>query len=176
MVKVNLTDEDLAERGENNYFTEGVHEVLIEKAERGKTDAGKEYVEFTVKGENDETDTARLWFTTEKSCKYALSILAGIASHNKESDVEKQKVKDAFKAITDTDQVDDKFLKKFENDHAFFSVYKSDTRTYTNAAGEEKPSYDKNLTGYKPNPKKDLVADAKAELQKPIDLSEIPFN
>lgn len=175
MVKVNLTDEDLAPRGESNYFTEGVHEVLIEKAERGVHD-GKEYVEFTVKGENGETDTTRLWFTTEKSCKYALSILAGIATHNKESEADKQKVRDAFKQITDTDQVDDKFLKKFENDHAFFSVYKSDTRTYTNAQGETKPSFDKNLYGYKPNEKKDLVADAKAELQKPIDLSEIPFN
>jgi hypothetical protein len=174
MVKVNLTDEDLAPRGENNYFNEGVHEVLIDSAKRGKTDAGKEYVEFIVKGENGESDTARLWFTTEKSCKYALSILAGIASHNKESEADKQKVRDAFKQITDTDQVDDKFLAKFENDHAFFTVYKSD-RTYEKD-GETKHSYDKNIYGYSPKPKTDLVANAMKQDTSNIDLSEIPFN
>lgn len=174
MVKVNLTDEDLAERN-TNYFSEGEHEVAIVKAERGTTDAGKEYVEFTVQGKNEEEGTARLWFTTDASAKYALSIMAGIAVHNKDTDAEKAKVREAFKAIQDTDVVDDKFLKKFENMLAFYQVSKSD-RTYMNAAGETKNSYDRNIYGYMPKPKAPSAeATAAADLQKPVDVSDIPF-
>lgn len=176
MVKVNLTDEDLAPRGNNNYFKEGEHEVLIVKAERGTTSGGKDYVEFTVMGHNDETDTARLWFTTEKSCKYALSIMAGIASHNKQTEAEKQKVREAFKAIQDTDVIDDKFLEKFKDMDAFFTVYKSD-RTYTGTDGSTKNSYDKNIYGYMPAPRLTASPSTPSPLEgsQPIDLSEIPF-
>lgn len=172
-MKVNLTDEDLATRGDKNYFSEGEHEVLIQKAERGTTDAGKAYVEFTVLGQNDESDTARLWFTTEKSCVYALSILAGIAVHNKATDAEKTAVRDAFKKITDTDQVNAAFLAKFKEMDAFFTVYKSD-RTYTTASGETKHSYDKNITGYMPKAKATTMKQDIAAGQN-VDLSEIPF-
>lgn len=173
-MKVNLTDEDLATRGDTKYFSEGIHEVAIVKAERGKHN-GKEYVEFKLEGENGETDTARLWFTTDKSAKYALSIMAGVAVHNKDSEAEKEGVRSAFKKITDTDQVDNKFLAKFEGMVAFFQVAKSDTRTYTDASGETKPSYDKNIYGYRPKEKVDHIAEAKAEMLKPIDPNEIPF-
>lgn len=177
MVKVSLTDEDLAERGNNNYFEEGEHEVLITKAERGTTDSGKDYVEFTVLGHDDESDTARLWFTTDASAKYALSILAGIASHNKHSDIDKKKVRDAFKAITDTDEVDDKFLARYKEMDAFFTVYKSD-RTYLGNDGTTKHSFDKNIYGYMPKPKKqtaeDLISDFKATGDE-ISTDDIPF-
>lgn len=155
-MKVQLTDEDLKERN-TNYFEEGVYEVLITKAERGTTDNGKDYVEFTVQGHDDQEGTARMWFTTDKACKYTLSVLAGLAVHNKHTDAEKDKVRTAFKAITDTDQLDNKFLARFEEMDAFYRVQKSD-RTYTNQAGETKHSYDKDIAAY-PLKMKQLTAD-----------------
>lgn len=172
MVKVQLTDEDLVERN-NNYFAEGEHEVLITDAERGVTDSGKEYVEFTVLGHGDEVDTARMWFTTDKAAKYTLSILAGIASHNKSSEADKQTVRDAFKKITDTDLVDDKFLEKFKDMDAFFTVYKSD-RTYTTASGETRNSYDKNIYGYMPKPRK-VTAEQIMAASTPVSSDDVPF-
>ena len=174
MVKVNLTDEDLATRGDKKYFNEGEYEVLIQNVELGTTDSGKAYVELTVLGHDDETDTARLWFTTDKSAKYSLSILAGIAVHNKQTEADKAGVRTAFKKITDTDQVDDKFLAKFKEMDAFFTVYKSD-RTYTNANGEEKHSYDKNIYGYMPKPKQLTAEQLVAKEGEPF-TDEVPFN
>lgn len=174
MVKVNITDEDMAPRN-NNYFDEGVHEVVIAKAERGTTDNDKDYVELTVQGQNEEEGTARLWFTTEAAGNYALSILAGIAVHNKESETDKQKVRDAFKKIDDTDLVDDAFLKKFVEMEAFYMVQMSD-RTYVNNQGETKNSYDRNIYGYSPTMKTRVVEPTKNAVNSdPVDLSDIPF-
>lgn len=178
MVKVTpLTDEDLAPRGNNNYFDEGVHNIYITKAVRGTTDNGKEYVEFTVLGEEDQEGTARLWFTTDKSAKYALSILAGIAVHNKDTEADKQKVRDAFKKITDTDEVSNKFLERFKNYKAWYRVSKSD-RTYTAQDGSTKYSYDKDIAGYELKPKQltaeQLTADFLAEGEA-SDPDAIPF-
>lgn len=177
MVKINLTDEDLATRGTSNYFSIGEHEVLIQKAERGTTADGKDYVEFTVLGQDDESDTARLWFTTEKASIYAMSIMSGIAVHNRKTDAEKKTARDAIKAIKDTDLVDAKFLAKFVNMDAFYSVYQS-TRTYTGKDGSQKFSYDKNIYGYAPNPRKttaaDLINDFKANGEA-VNVAEIPF-
>lgn len=174
MVKVNLTDEDMTTRKSNNYFEEGVHQVIITNAERGETTGGKEYVEFSLLGQEDQEGTARLWFTTEKSAKYALSVLAGIAVHNKETEEEKQKVREAFKKITDTDQVDNKFLDRFKNMDAWYSVYKSD-RTYTAQDGSTKNSYDKNIHSYQPKPKAQSILDEFKATGEVVSTDEIPF-
>lgn len=174
MVKVSITDEDMAPRS-NNYFDEGVHEVRIDKVERGRTDGGKDYVEFTVEGQNGESGTARLWFTTEPASNYALSILAGIAVHNKQTDAEKDKARTAFKAIKDTDIIDQKFLDKFVDMDAWYTVQQSD-RTYINSKGETKYSYDKNIYGYEPKLKaRPVTAEQLASVSEPIDDDEIPF-
>lgn len=133
MVKVNpLTDEDLKPRGGGKWFDEGVYPVVITEAKRGKTDSGKEYVQLDVLGEADQEGNARLWFTTDKAASYALSILAGIAVHNNEGEPAKQKVRDAFKKITDTDEIDAKFLARYKGMDAWVLVYED-----TN--GQQKP-------------------------------------
>jgi len=174
MVKVSITDEDMAPRN-SNYFDEGVHEVMIVKAERGRTDSGKDYVEFTVEGQGGESGTARLWFTTEAASNYALSILAGIAVHNKKTEEDKNKVRTAFKDIKDTDVIDDKFLKKFEQMDAWYTVQQSD-RQYINNKGETKYSYDKNIYGYEPKLKsRPVTADQLKSVSEPVDNDDIPF-
>ena len=173
MVKVTMTDEDLATRTGGNYFSEGVHEVLIQKAERGVTDSGKEYAEITVLGHDDEVGTARLWFSTEKAGKYALSILSGIAVHNRKDDAAKEKARATFKAITDTDEVDDKFLARFKEMDAWFMVQQSD-RTYQNAEGETKNSYDRNIYGYEPKMKQ-MTAEQLVSSGTPVSTDDVPF-
>lgn len=177
MVKLEnpLTDEDLKPRGGGKWFNEGVYPVVIAEAKRGKTDSGKEYIQIDVLGEEDQEGNARLWFTTDKASKYALSILAGIAVHNKESEVEKEKVRTTFKKITDTDSVDDKFLTRYKGMDAWVLVYED-----TN--GQQKPGggYYKrtDIYGYEPKPKQQtaeqLVADFKTNGEA-VDTDEIPF-
>ena len=173
MVKVTMTDEDLATRTGGNYFSEGVHEVLIRKAERGTTAAGKDFAEITVLGHDDEEGTARLWFSTEAGAKYALSILSGIAVHNREGDAAKEKARATFKAITDTDEVDDKFLARFVEMDAWFLVQKSGG-TYQNAEGETKDSYDRNIYGYEPK-MKPMTAEQLISSGTPVSTDDVPF-
>jgi len=176
-MKVSLTDEDLKVRGDQNYFPLGFHEVGVTSAKRGVTANGKEFAEFEVLSADDEdyTGTARLWFSSDKSTKYALSILSGIASHNKETEAEKQKVNEAFKKITDTDQVDDKFLERFVGMEAFYEVA-DNGRTYTNESGQVRPSYDRNIYGYrKAQSRRQQVDNLISNSEDVSDSSDIPF-
>lgn len=178
MVKVNITEEDMIESG-NNYFEQGVHEVTIKEAKRGATNDGKDFVEFELAGTEGQSGTARVWLTTEKAAKYALGILAGIMVHNKKTEAEKAKTRDNFKLITDTDQLDKAFLDRFNGFKAWYQVEKSD-RTYVANDGTTKYSFDKNIYGYEPKPRQKTAAELVEAFKNdgasaPLDLSEIPF-
>lgn len=172
MVKINLTDEDL-DRTPGNYFTEGVHKVKIDSIERDNMDDGRAFLTVKVTGEDDQEGTARLWLHTEGGAKYSLSILSGIVSHSKKTEADKAKVRESFKAINDTDELDSKFLARFKGLEAWYEVEKTD-RTYTNADGETKNSYNRNVYGYEPKPKKVTVEDIMGGAES-ISSNDIPF-
>lgn len=154
MVKFN--DAHKAESGQ--YFEMGVHKVKIATVEFGKTDdkEPREYVEFTVvddlDSENPIEAKARLWFTTDKAIKYTFGIIRGIFTHNAPED-KKQAIREKVDAVKDTDELD-KLCQLLIGKEAWLEVSEDDTRTYTNEAGETKPSINRNITGYAPTPKK----------------------
>lgn len=168
-----MEDKDFADR--KPYFDEGVHEVYIKKATRGSSPkTGSEYIEFDLLGENDEEGNVRLYLT-EKTQERSRSILATIAVHNKQSDVEKQAVRDAFKKITDTDQLDDDFLKKFVDLQAWIL-----TEQDTNAPKPNGGFYLRNnLYSYEPTPRTTATSPATTASQllggTDADLDEVPF-
>lgn len=171
MVKVQLDEKDFAER--KPYFGAGVHEVVITELKKVEPESGAPYVEATVIGENDEKDAIRLYIS-EKAAPYTLSNLARIAVHNKETDAEKQKVRDAFTKITDTDQLDEKFLDKFKDMQAWIL-----TEEDLNAPKPNGGYYLRsNLYSYVPKPRnasqmtaEQLVSDQNEK----VDTDEIPF-
>lgn len=171
MVKMSeMTDKDFEER--KPYFGVGAHEVIMGAATTGKTpNTGSEYIDFAVAGSNDEEGSVRLYLT-EKTVDRTRSILAALAVHNKEGDVEKQKVRDAFKKITDSDQMlDAKFLEKFDGAHAWILVEEDKSAPKPNGGFYLRS----NLYSYPPKPRvTDIQDDIKSGDN--VDLSEIPFN
>lgn len=173
MVKVNLDEKDFAER--KPYFDAGVHEVYITDAKKVEPENGAPYIEVTVVGEGDATDSIRNYIS-EKAAPYTLSNLARIAVHNKQTEADKQAVRDAFKKITDTDQIDQKFLDKFKDMQAWIL-------TAEDTNGNQKPGggyyLRSNLYSYEPKPKAptadELVSDFKKQGATPVDVNEVPF-
>ena len=168
MVKVNpMEDKDFEARGK--YFDAGVYKVHLSDPKRDVSKSGSEFVQFTVNGENEEQSDVRLYLT-EKAAPYSLKTLAGIAVHNKGSEAEKQKVRDAFKNITDTDTLDAKFLEKFENMEAWVLVEED-----TNSPKPNGGYYLRyNLYSYEPKPRKITPEDLMGG-GTPVDPDEVPF-
>ena len=169
MVKVQLEDKDFT--GGNKYFNEGVYKVYLSDPKRDVSKSGSEFIQFTVNGENEEQTDVRLYLT-EKAAPYSLKTLAGIAVHNKGSEAEREKVREAFKAITDTDTLDAKFLAKFENYEAWVLVEED-----TNAPKPNGGYYLRtNLYSFPPKPRKITPEDIMGGGTKDgIDPDEVPF-
>ena len=64
-------------------------------------------------------------------------------------------------------------LEKLDGYEAWFTVYQSD-RTYTNAQGETRHSYDRNIYGYEPKLKKTTIEDLMGPVEK-VSTDDIPF-
>jgi hypothetical protein len=155
-----FTDENKKETEFNdNYFKYGVHKVKLGQFELGGTEEGeKEYLEITVIDPDDGelTDTARVWFTTEAAINYSFNTMRQIYVHNAPEKA-KDAARDTFDEITDTEQLLKLLNEKLIGGEAWFSKYPSATRTYVNSSGETKKSIDKNIYGYEPKPKPELL-------------------
>lgn len=169
-----LEDKDFDAR--KPYFGLGAHEVYIKAARRGQLDNENktEYVEFDLLGEDDQEGNVRLWIS-EKAAPYTLARLGQIAVHNKDTEEEKQKVRDAFKKITDTDLIDQKFLDKFKDMQAWILVEED-----TNAPKPNGGFYTRtNLYSYPPKPRQlsasDLTTDQMKQGGTPVNPDEVPF-
>lgn len=172
MVKFTMTDNDYTEQGK--YFEEGVHKVKIAGTFMDKTDDGREYVVVGVEGADGEEAEVRMWLHSEKAFKFTMRTLQAIAVHNAKGDTQKDKVRQFFIGDFDDDKII-KLLGKFDDYEAWFTIYQSD-RTYQNAQGETKYSYDRNIYGYEPKPKK-LTAEDILPGSTKVELNddEIPF-
>lgn len=188
-----ITEDDLVEQ---NFFREGVHEVMITSAEFFETDDKKIFLELNIIGSNDEQDTARLYFT-EGAKKISLDTIRKILVHNASDDETKDKIREAYKKVTSLAQLVP-FTLKLVDKQAWYKVEKSD-KTYTSKeTGEIKTSYNRNIYGFEPRMKSVTPAatEAKAEpvtqptsdqtaavesavgalpAQDDIDLTDIPF-
>jgi hypothetical protein len=168
MTKVNIGDDAFKPRG--TYLPAGVHEVLITGARRDKTPTkGTEFVEFEVESP-DGAGTVTLWMS-EKAAPYSIALMGQVAVHNKGTDAAKEKVRESFKAITDTDEIDDKFLEKFIDMQAW-------VLTEEDTSGKEKPGggyyLRNNLYSYAPQPRKTTVEDIMPGGQN-INADDVPF-
>ena len=167
MVKFN--DEHKKESTMGEFFPEGIHKVQILNVEGGKTDAGKEYIEFTVTDDEDREGTARMWFTTDAAINYTFNMIRTLFVHNAPKD-KKDAIREQIDKIADSDTLI-KACEQLIGKEAWYEVRKSD-RTYQNAQGETKNSYDKNIYGYEPKPKAVADADATAKANEPLKVTD----
>lgn len=133
---------------ETKYFDEGVHEVFITGGIRGTTESGKDFIDFNILGKEDQTGKVRMYLS-EAAAPYTRKRLAAIAVHSKSGDVEKQKVRDWFKKINDTDLMDQKFIDAFKDMEAWMLAEENEQQPKPN--GGYYLSY--NLFSYKPTPR-----------------------
>jgi len=155
------------------YFTEGVHKVTIQLVEADKTQDGKEFFEFSLLGEEGEEGTARVYWT-EKASPYSFNTVRDIFVHNT-PEAKKQAIRDKVDATSNTDELLKLCATNLIDKECWFKVEKTGTQ-YTNANGELKDSYNKNIYGYEVKMKKtteQILEDISGD---PVDLSEIPFN
>lgn len=129
------------------YFGEGVHKVKIDEVVFGMTDKDKEYAEFKLIGENGETGSARMWFTTDGAINYSFNAIRNIFIHNT---VEKHrdKMREKFDALHNTEELAE-FCKALRGKECWYSIVKTD-QTYTDNYGNIRHNYDRNVYGYEP--------------------------
>lgn len=141
----------------DNFFGYGVHSVQISGVELGTTDSGKEYIEITVvdPGDLDVTDSARVWFSSDKAINYSFNVLRQIFVHCA-PEAKKDEARAMFDQIGDTDTLA-QIMEKCVGRQCWFTKYPSPDRTYTAQDGTEKPSVDKNIMGYEPKLKTELM-------------------
>jgi hypothetical protein len=148
-----FNDSHKAEQGQ--YFTEGIHKVTILGVEGGKNDNDKEFIEFIVGGENGEEGSARMWFTSDKAIAFTFNSIRNIFVHNALKGKE-DGARDMVNKVKNSDELIKLCNEVLIGKEAWYQVEKSDY-TYTNAAGEVKQSYNRNIFGYEPKPKQSGV-------------------
>lgn len=162
------------EGNSGNWFGYGVHEVQVVQVEEGTTDSGTDYIEFTLAGPNGEEDTARVWLT-EKSEKYSFKTLRDIYVHCA-PEKEKQKARDSFDAAEDSTAVVN-LLQNCYGKQIWFTKYPDPKRTYEAADGTIKKSINKNIYGWAPKLREDLLPKqddvAEVDTDKPLTAADL---
>lgn len=155
-MKLNDDNKAVKEFNENNWLGFGRHKVQIVAVGLGQTEAGKEYVEIEVVGEKGEEDTARVWFTSDKAANYSFNVLRQIYVHNAPEE-KKEAARDTMDACKSTEELVDKLQEKLLGGECWFTKYPDPTRTYQAADGSVKQSINKNVYGYEPKERPDLL-------------------
>lgn len=164
-----MQDKDFEAR--KPFFGLGAHEVFIESVEAGEATTGSVYLQFELLGEDDATGNCRLYLT-EKTADRTRSILGAIAVHNKEKEADKQKVRDEFKKITDSDQMTDaKFLAQFKDMQAWILTEEDKNAPKPNGGYYLR----NNLYSYEPTPRKTIAEDLMSGATPVADDDDIPF-
>lgn len=171
-----LSDENKqVSENRGNWFPFGVHKVQLMMFENGGTgDGEKEYIEvsFCDPEDGDKTDTARVWFTTDAAANYSFNTLRQIAVHNA-SEKNKDKARDAVDAVKDTTELCELLNEQLIGKEAWFTKYYDPSRTYVNQAGETKKSVNKNILGYEPKLKPELMPKPANEDGDPVTIEDL---
>jgi hypothetical protein len=140
----------------DKYFGYGVHSVKISDVTLGEA-GDKEYIEVTVVDPEDLeiTDSARVWFTSDKAVNYSFNVLRQIFVHCA-PEAKKDEAREMFNKIGDTDTLA-QIMEKCIGRQIWFTKYIDPERTYTDQQGNVRPSVNKNVMGYEPKLKPELL-------------------
>lgn len=155
--KFDKDDKQVKEFSESIPF--GVHKVKFTGAIADATEAGKEFVEIGVESEDGIEDSARLWFVGG-AVNISFNTIRQIAVHNV-SDDKKDKARDAIDDTADTAELAETLNKIMgTGGELWFTKFYDPSRTYQNQSGETKRSVNRNVYGYEPKPRPDLMPDS----------------
>lgn len=144
---VDFTDEH---KTESKYFGVGKHKVKIMLVSSGVNTNDKEFIEFTVVGEDGEEGSAKMYFSTDKAIGYTFRTVRDIFVHNAQ-EANKDKVRAMVDAVKNSDELVD-LCQKLIGKEAWYLVEKTND-TYQAPDGTTKFRYNRNIFGYEPKEK-----------------------
>lgn len=153
--------EDMAER-----MPFGVNTVRLVGATAGETEAGKDYIELAVENEAGLTETARVWFVG-KASPYSFATLRQIIVHNAD-DKHKEEARLAVESVADNEALADLMNSKCIGGELWLTKYYDPSNTYQGNDGNVYKSVNKNLYGYAPKLKPELMEGTPAQVSTPF--------
>lgn len=160
-MKLSKEDKAVSERG--NYFSYGVHLVTIGLIEHSPATDEKPYIAVTVLGDHGEEDTVRCYFVGGAS-NISFNTLRQIYVHNAPED-KKDDARNTIDGAADTEHLVELLSDKLMDKECWYTAYPSPTRTYLDRNNVERHSIDKNIYGYEPKLKTDLIPDGQQQLK-----------
>lgn len=161
----------------DGFLNEGVHDVVITSARFDKNANGKVFVEVDVVDDSNRKGSAKIWFEGG-AIPYSINTIRTIFVHNADSKEDKDKLRAYFKSPKDLYEIS-QILPKLEGKQCWYSSQKTD-ETYEAKDGTTKHRYENNVWGFEPTlkPRDERhqdIAPSEDDLEKEVDLSEIPF-
>jgi hypothetical protein len=150
----NDEDKEVREFAETLPF--GVNKVNLLLAEAGQTEAGKDYIELNFVSEQGIEDKARVWFVG-KASNISFNTLLALAIHNQSTDKAKEEMRQAFESLADSEELCNLLNEKCMNGEFWVTKYYDPERTYQNNQGQTRRSINKNIYGYEPKLKPELM-------------------
>lgn len=175
---VKTLEEQLDRTGGNNYFSVGIHEVEIAKVELRKFPSGSRAIVITVSDGTAEAETFH-WLS-EKALPYTIDRIGKILIHNTKEE-NKETLRTALKKINSASKLFESISsekKPITGFKCWLRVQESETQTYTDKNGVERPSIERDIFGYEPKMNKQSQVKEmleSGETKSDIDLDDIPF-
>lgn len=151
-----FSDEDKEVKDFTETIPFGVHEVQFTGAIAGETDAGKDFIEIGVVAKDGLEDSARLWFVGGAS-NISFNTANQVAVHQGKDEEEKVTIRERVEAVNDSQELVDILNDVCASGKLWFSKYYDPKRTYQNQKGETRQSINKNIYGYEPKAKPELM-------------------
>lgn len=149
-------DEDKEVREFKESMSFGLHKVQLVGATAGETEAGKDFIELTIVNVDGVEDAARCWFTGGAT-NISFNTLRDIAVHVSKDEEEKQAARDAVDAMSNSEELADYLNEKCAGGELWFTKYYDAERTYQDRDGNVRRSVNKNVYGYEPKLKPELM-------------------
>lgn len=171
--------ENILNGDSGNWLGLGVHEVSIDKVKLFRANTGTLGMEFTVSNADGKA-TVPMWLS-EKSLPLVIERCSRLmvlnAPEEKKNDTRTfmsniLSAKELFDTIVKTLTHCKKVNKEFK---CWLLAKESETQTYTNDKGEEKPQIDRYLLSYQPKEKAKTAVEKMIDDSEDVDLSEVPF-
>lgn len=135
----------------------GVSEVQFVGAIADQTDAGKEFIEVGVVNKEGVEDAVRLWFVSTQSGNISFNTIRQILVHAAKDEKAKDEARTAADAVKDSQELCDLMNDRLAGAKFWMTKYYDAKRTYEAQDGQTRRSINKNIYGYEPKLKPELM-------------------
>lgn len=164
----NFNEDDKKVQDFGEFIPFGVSQVQFVLAEAGEVN-GKTYIDVFVQDADGLEESARVWFTGGAT-NISFNTLRQIAVHIMKTEADKAKMGEAMDSVPDTDALVALLNKKCIGGELWFTKYYDPKRTYQSKTGVTKRSINRNVHGYPPKLKPELMPDE----QRGVDPNDFP--